>query len=221
LGLGSQSVGFVGQSTGLRHIFQRFVQCRPQRGKLLGVHDFLHSLEELALFFADVLGQLVAEISQAFLVETAGGGACEVVTEKGVLGEKFVYQGLHLRKARCCRKQFLLFGREVDADLLFKLLLDLRLPGFQINLSRLNRTIEAHAQRQRVLVLAGKRDQVRVTQHTAMINDGWPRTGVDARAYIGKLARACQRPVASIRAQGEPIGAHPVPLLNEHAIGFE
>jgi hypothetical protein len=35
----------------------------------------------------------------------------------------------------------------------------------------LNRPIKANAECERVLVLAGKRDQVRVAQHAAIIND--------------------------------------------------
>jgi hypothetical protein len=48
-------------------------------------------------------------------------------------------------KAHCRWKQLLLFRREVDSDLAFKLLLDLRLPGGEINFSRSKCTIKADA----------------------------------------------------------------------------
>jgi len=116
--------------------------------------------------------QLLPETGQALPVKTAAGCSRETITKLGVVNQEFAYQVLQLRELLCRRKQFLLFRREMDFNLALELLLDFRLPGLQVNFSRLQRTIEAHAQRQRVLVLPRKRDEAGVTQHVAMIYEG-------------------------------------------------
>jgi hypothetical protein len=53
----------------------------------------------------------------------------------------------------------------MKCDLLFEDLLNLRLPCYQIDSTRLERAVQAHTQRQAVLVLVGKRNQVLVSKH--------------------------------------------------------
>ena len=55
--------------------------------------------------------------------------------------------------ARRYRKQFFLFSGKVEGDFLFEHLLDFRLPRFQVHVSGLNSAVQAHAQRQTMLVL--------------------------------------------------------------------
>ncbi len=143
--LGSQPRGFIRNAAGLRYILQRLVQCRPQPVELLRAHESLQSLEELALFFADMTSQFLPEVFQGRPVETAGGRAREITPQNNVFSEKFLYQRLHLGKPRRSRKQFFFFRREVDSNLALKLFSDLRLPCLEINRSRLNRTVKAHA----------------------------------------------------------------------------
>ena len=45
--------------------------------------------------------------------------------------------------------------------------------------------------------------------------------GADTGVYKGALAYASRRPFISIRTKREPIGAYPVPLLNQHPARFE
>src|SRR5207244_7391954 len=61
--------------------------------------------------------------------------------------------------------EFALLRVEVRPNLLLKKLLDLRLPSFGIDLARLDRPIQTHTQRQRVLVLARQRNQVLIAKH--------------------------------------------------------
>ena len=187
----------------MRCALQHFVQRGAYGGKFLGTHDSLHALEELALLFADVLDEFFPESSKALPVETTGGRASEIIAEKNVFGEKFCDQRLQLEESGSLGKQFLLLCREVDYNFALKLLLDFHLPRLYVDSSRLHCTIKANAQRQRVLVLPRKRDQVRVTQHAAIIHDAdcWLPLGlmeyrllmgravVDARVYIGSLVR--------------------------------
>jgi hypothetical protein len=104
-----------------------------------------------------------------------------------MFGEKLVNQRLQFGKPCRSRKQFLLFRRKVNSNFTFEQLLDFSLPRIQINLSALHSPIEPHAQRQRMLMLARKRDEVFIAQHVAIITDeGFRRASTvkDARAYI-------------------------------------
>ena len=71
---------------------------------------------------------------------------------------KFLDQRLQFGKARGHRKQLFFFGGKMKGDLLLEHLLDLRLPCFQIDLAGLNGAIQAHAQRQAMLVLVGEEE---------------------------------------------------------------
>ena len=110
-------------------------------------------------------GSFSANVPQALQTEAATARAGEIFAKKIVLGEKFLHQRPQLLKSRRRRKQFLLFRREMDPNLHFKLLRDFGLPSLQVNLSGLNRTVQPYAQRQRVLMLPRKRDEVFITQH--------------------------------------------------------
>src|SRR5271155_1800454 len=62
----------------------------------------------------------------------------------------------------------------MKCDLLLELLLDFRLPSFEIDLARLQRAIEAHTQGQRTLVLMGKGDEIFIPEHTAIMRRRGP-----------------------------------------------
>jgi hypothetical protein len=82
-----------------------------------------------------------------------------------MFGQKFLDQGLHLRKLGCARKDFLLLGRKMNRCLLFELPRNLRLPRLEINLGDLASTRQPDTQSQAVLVLSGKGNEILVAQH--------------------------------------------------------
>ena len=98
-------------------------------------------------------------------MQGAGGGAGKEITQQNMSSDEFLDQRLQFWKSRRCRKQFFFFGGKVKRDLLFEDLLNLRLPCFQIDPARLNRPIQTYTQRQTMLVLVGKRNQVLVSKH--------------------------------------------------------
>ena len=71
-----------------------------------------------------------------------------------MLRQKFLHQCLQVRKLGGGWKQYFFFRRKVNDDFTFKLLLDLSLPGFEIDFARPDGAIKPYAQRQRMLVLA-------------------------------------------------------------------
>jgi len=88
-----------------------------------------------------------------------------------MISEKFFYQRLQLNEVRGCGEQNLLFRSKMNSNLSFELLLDLSLPSFKIDFACPKCTIKPDAERQRMLVLPRKRDQVLVAQHREIIND--------------------------------------------------
>jgi len=82
-------------------------------------------------------------------------------------------------------KEFALLRVEVRPNLLLKNLLDLRLPSFGIDLARLDRAIQTHTQRQRVLMLARERNQVLITEHGK-----WIRKSTGARSLARQIIGA-------------------------------
>ena len=85
-------------------------------------------------------------------------------------GDQFLDQGLQLGKLRCCRKQLFLLGGKMKGDFLLEYLLNLGLPCLQVDLSSLDRPVQADAQRQAVLVLVGERDKVLIAKHVYLLS---------------------------------------------------
>ena len=92
------------------------------------------------------------------------------IAQQNVSDDQFLDQGPQLGKARRHRKQLFFLGGKMKCNFLFEDLLDLRLPCFQIDIARLDGAIQAHAQRQAVLVLVGKRNQVLVSKHVSLLS---------------------------------------------------
>ena len=74
---------------------------------------------------------------------------------KNMSGQEFLDQGLQFGKPGRHRKQLFFFRGKMKCDFLFEDLLNFRLPCLQIDLARLDGAIQAHAQRQAMLVLMG------------------------------------------------------------------
>src|ERR1700690_2072354 len=106
-------------------------------------------------------------------MQGASGGARKEIAQQNMSGQKFLNQRLQLGKARGHRKQLFFFSAEMKSDFLFKDLLNFRLPRLQIDLSRLDGTVQTHAQRQAMLVLVGERNQVLVSKHVYLLS-AWP-----------------------------------------------
>jgi len=74
---------------------------------------------------------------------------------------------MQIGKGSSGRKYDFLFRRKVGGDFQRKNLSNLLRPCFAIYLTRLQSTIQTHAQSQRVLVLARKRDEIFIAKHAA------------------------------------------------------
>lgn len=144
---------------------QGCAQCR----KLPGVHPPLQSLKKLAFFFSDMLRESFDENLQALWFKAASFGAGKELSQRVMFGQQFLHQAYESRELGGGREQFLLFCRKMKYDLLLELLLYLRLPGFEIDLTRLQRPIQTHTHSQRMLVLTGKRYEILVPEHTAIM----------------------------------------------------
>jgi hypothetical protein len=99
------------------------------------------------------------------------------------------------------RKYDFLFRRKVGCNFLRKNLPNFLRPGFAIYLSALQGTIQAHAQSQGMLVLAGKRDEIFITQHAAWGARGAPlvyQTAVTASGS-GQSLRTGRKVSQSVR----------------------
>jgi hypothetical protein len=86
-----------------------------------------------------------------------------------MLPEQLLYQQAELRTPLSGREQIGLFRREVVLDLLFEVLLDFLLPSLNFH-GRVHRSaIDAHAKRQRMLMLSGQRDQILIAKHEKVL----------------------------------------------------
>jgi hypothetical protein len=120
--------------------------------------------------------------------------------------EQLLDQGLQFGKARGYRKQLLLFGGKMKGDLLFEDLLNFRLPCLEVDSAGLNGAIQAHAQRQAMLVLVGERNQVLVTKHVYLFS-AWPGRSATKAAPRLVTPVTLKEPVSLMRGTGRWIQA--------------
>jgi hypothetical protein len=125
----------------------------------------LAAFEQLAFFFADVSGEELAEVAQASGVQLAPFRAGKIFAQPGMLGQQLLHQRLQFGESRGFGEENLLLGGEVPANFQVEHGADLRLQRVQVGGACLEGAVNLHAQRQRVLVLVRKRDQVAVAQH--------------------------------------------------------
>ena len=139
-------------------------------------------------------------------MQFASGGARKKIAQQNVAGEQAPDQGLQFGKARGHRKQLFFFGGKMKADLLLKHLLDFGLPCLEIDPAGLNGAIQAHAQRQAMLVLVGERNQVLVTKHVYLFS---ARPGRSATKAAPRLVTPVTliKPVSLMRGTGRWIQA--------------
>ena len=137
LPLGPQAGGCVGHNACLGSVRQRLLQSLSDCGQLFWLHQLLHFFKQLAFFLADVGREFFHHGLQAGYVESASPGAGKEIAQQRVAGKKFLNERLQLGKARGGREQFLLLGRKMKRDFLFKDLLDLRLPCLKVNVAGL------------------------------------------------------------------------------------
>jgi len=172
------SARLLGQGAGFGSWLERFLQRRAERGQLLRAHGSLHSFEQLPFFFADVVGQLFHESWKIAERQSPLRSHDKELSQFHVLSPQLCDDGLQFRDFAGGWKYHLFFRIEVDKNLLLVTSLNLFLPAFQINRACLQRPVQAHTQSQRMLVLAGERDKVAVTQHLYIM----PQTAVPSFA---------------------------------------
>ena len=113
--------------------------------ELLRAHDLLHALEEMPFFFADMLRKRGCKRRERRAVEASYMRTSESIPQQYVLSQEFLNYGLQLCELRGGGEDMLFLCGEVNCDFLLENLDDLRLPRFQVDLSRLNRAIQAYA----------------------------------------------------------------------------
>ncbi len=86
-----------------------------------------------------------------------------------MLFQQFFDQAMQLGIPPSQRKNVRFLGSKVILDLLLHMLLDLRLPRLQLLCSRQGGTMDAHAQRQSVLMLPRERHKIWVAEHMLAI----------------------------------------------------
>jgi hypothetical protein len=101
----------------------------------------LHSLEKLALFFADMRGERFGEGAQVRLIEAALGRTQTKAAEECVFADKVLYQTAQVREAASSGENYFLLGCKMDRNFLLEKLLNLSLPRFKINCAVLQRPI--------------------------------------------------------------------------------
>ena len=163
--LGRRRGGGGGQNAGIGSFRQRLLQRRAHYGKLFRRHQRCipsnSSRSSLrmweASFSTRACKPATCNLRAAAREKKSRSKTCPV--------SKFLNQRLQFGKARRHRKQLFFFGGKMEGDLLFEHLLDFGLPCLQIDPSGLNGAIQAHTQRQAMLVLVGERNQVLVAKH--------------------------------------------------------
>lgn len=201
---GPQPGCFIGQQAGLGCVFECGVELLTQEREFCRTEQALQALEELAFFPADVIGQAFGGCGKIVSGKTACFTLCEVVSESGMIGEQVLDQRHQFCETSRFWKEDTLLRREVGSYFALEQLAHLSIPGGEIGLRDRCCAINAHAQRQRALVLMRERNQVLVAQHD----------------LLGRQFDVCDGVVYSW-TQRKPIGAHAFPLLDQHAVGFE
>ena len=113
----------------------------------------------------EVSAGVFAHIHRALL------GLGEVFPQSLVFADQFIHEGGKFGKAPRRGEQNLFFRHEMELNFVGIELVDLHLPRTKIDTARSQRPVEAHTERQCVLVLMRKRDQTRVAQHRPIIVD--------------------------------------------------
>src|SRR5579872_3394680 len=110
-------------------------------------------------------GKGLGELSQPCGIEFAPLGTGKIFTQGRVLPQQLFYQGLEFGEGRGFGEERFFFRGKVPADFQVEHGADLRLQSIEVGGARRQRAVNLHAQRERVLVLVGERDQVAVAQH--------------------------------------------------------
>src|SRR4051794_36675287 len=118
----------------------------------------LHLLEELALLFADVIVQELAQAEQVRRGELILLRAVEKLPQLDVLEKQSADQRTQLRDVLGGGEDDLFFRLEVPADLRLPRGGDLAVPMLEVKLAGLRGAFDVDAERERVVVLLGERD---------------------------------------------------------------
>src|ERR1035438_4299192 len=153
----------------LRRIFQGMRQFISQRFEFFRPHPLLHGLEQLSLFLSDMRGEQFREPFQFALVHHALSGVEKVLSQSLVFAAEFFHQQDELGETTGGGKQNLLLRREMEPNFVRVVLVRFELPLAEIHGAGLQRPTQPYTERQRMVVLMRKRDQVRVAPHGSII----------------------------------------------------
>ena len=157
--LGLQFAGGGGKAGGAEVV----IDGKADRVQFLGGKQLLHGLKELTLFTADVGRKQRGEGGEVALVHFAGGGTVHGTAKRDVLVAERADQRAQFGKTLSGGEQHALLGVEMEADLLVEQAADLSLPIRDV--VRGAPALDADAEGEGVLVLAGERMEGRVAEH--------------------------------------------------------
>src|SRR3954451_18150752 len=136
----------------------------------------LHLLEELALFFADVIVQELAQPQQVRRGELVLLRAVEDLAQLDVFDKQSADQWPQLGDVLGGGEDDLFFRLEVPADLRLPRSRDFAVPMLEVEVAGLRGALDIDAERERVVVLLRERDEGRVALHASSILRGSQRS---------------------------------------------
>jgi len=123
---------------------ERGVEGGAHSGKLFRGKKPLAGFKQLAFLSPDMGGKELSELAQSCGSQFAAFRPGKIIAQAYVLTKQAIHQRLEFGKGRGFRKKRLLFGGKVPADLQVEHGADLRLQGFHIRSTGLERTVNLH-----------------------------------------------------------------------------
>src|SRR5271169_2278304 len=117
-----------GQLARLPNVNKSGSQLFAQSREFVCMHEFLQLLKQLALFLADVSRETPRERGQVWCRRLVRFCPRETRAQLGMVGNQFLHQRNQCTKPARRRKQYSFLRGKMNADLILKVLCDLRLP---------------------------------------------------------------------------------------------
>ena len=140
------SVGHLcGKSACLCGILEVIFQNPAEPYDLFWTHQLLHTLEKVALLFADMCRESLRECQQSFHGQAACLGLRKIFAERHVLAGKFLDQRSQFVKFFGSREENKFFRGEMNSNFLLEMPGYFRLPQFQVGFDFGLRAVDSYA----------------------------------------------------------------------------